>query len=160
MSESPDVLDILRDILETERTFYQMFRFLDGGSRNQLLAAHMRNTSSTLALVRLFMTQTQQTTMVMNIPLNIDLSGNFFDPVPVVPTRAQIVAATETHRGVPANTTCAICQDEVTCATRIRACGHNFHASCIDQWFQMNPRCPVCRHDIRDLQSVSNNRQQ
>jgi hypothetical protein len=153
-----DVLDILHEIFETERTFYQMYRFLDTNSRNHLLAAHMRNTSSALAILRIFMAQPQQTTMVMNIPINLDASGNFFDPVPVVPTREQIAAATETHRGVPANTTCAICQDEVTCATRIRACGHNFHAACIDQWFQMNPRCPVCRHDIRDLQPSSNTR--
>ena len=154
--DSPDVLEIIQDILETERSFYQMYRFLDGGSRNLLLASHMRNTSSALALVRLYMSQPQQTTMVMNIPINMDASGNFFDAVPIVPTQAQITAATEIHRGVPANTNCAICQDEVTCATRIRACGHNFHAACINQWFQMNPRCPVCRHDIRDLQSARN----
>jgi hypothetical protein len=156
MSESPDVLDILRDILETERSFYQMFRFLEGSTRNHLMAAQMRNTSAALSLLRLFMNQPQQTTMVMNIPITMDLSGNFFDPVPVAPTRAQIAAATETHQGVPANTTCAICQDEVACATRIRVCGHTFHGACLDQWFQLNPRCPVCRHDIRDLQSPDN----
>lgn len=159
MDESPDVLEILQDILETDRNFYQMIRFLDNGTRSNLVAAHMRNTSAALTLLRLFLTMPAQTSLVMNIPINLDASGNFFDPVPVVPTRAQISAATETHRGVPANTTCAICQDEVTCATRIRACGHNFHEACIEQWFQMNPRCPVCRHDIRNLQSANNTQQ-
>lgn len=154
-----DVLDVLHEILETERAFYNMYRFMDHGSRNHLFAAHIRNTSSALAILRLFMSQPQQTTMVMNIPLNLDLSGNFFDPVPVVPTQDEITAAVETHQGVPANTTCSICQDEVTCATRIRACGHNFHGDCITQWFQVNPRCPVCRHDIRDLQPANNRRQ-
>ena len=146
MDESPDVLEILRDLFNTERTFYQTIRFLDSETRNHIVAAHMRNTSMVLSLLRTFMTQPQTATMV----INMDLSGNFFDAVPVVPTRDQITAATETHRGVPPNTTCAICQDEVTCSTRIRACGHNFHGACIDQWFQMNPRCPVCRHDIRE----------
>jgi hypothetical protein len=37
----------------------------------------------------------------------------------------------------------------VECATRIRHCGHCFHSGCIGEWFSMNPRCPVCRHDIR-----------
>lgn len=159
MAESPDVLDILRDVFATERTLYQTIRFLDASTRNHLVAAQLRNTSATLALLRIFMTQPQQTTMVMNIPISMDLSGNFFDAVPVVPSREQIAAAIEAHVAVPANTTCAICQDEVTCATRIRACGHNFHSDCISQWFQMNPRCPVCRHDIRSLQSGGNSEQ-
>lgn len=145
MEDSPDVLDILRDILNAERSFYQTIRFLDSSTRNHLVAAHLRNTSTALSLLRTFMTQPQTATMV----INMDLSGNFFDPVPVVPTRDEITVATETHMSVPAGTTCAICQEEVTCATRIRACGHNFHGQCISQWLGMNTRCPVCRHDIR-----------
>lgn len=145
------VLDVLRDILETESRFFQTTRFLDGRTRNHLVAAYLRNTNLMLNLVQSHMTRpTETATMVMNIPINLaDLSGNFFDPVPIIPTRAQITAATETHIGVT-NTVCSICQDSVTCATRIRHCGHCFHGSCIDQWFSMNPRCPVCRYDIRE----------
>jgi hypothetical protein len=88
--------------------------------------------------------------MVLNIPIGgMDISGNFFDPVIVAPTQQQIRAATDEHINV-VDTTCSICQESVTCATRIRACGHAFHGQCIDQWFTMNPRCPVCRHDIRE----------
>ena len=29
-------------------------------------------------------------------------------------------------------------------------CGHRFHVLCIDNWFQRNVHCPLCRHDIRD----------
>lgn len=148
------VLDAVHDVLETERSFYQTVRFLDGHTRNHIVAAHMRNTTMTLDILRRFMTQPQRTTMVMNIPLSVDVSGNpianFFDPIPVVPTREQITAGTEQHINVAAGTVCAICQDAVACATRLRHCGHSFHGSCIDQWLQMNPRCPVCRHDIRE----------
>lgn len=148
MEDDPaTVLDILRELMVTERQFYNVVRFLDGGTRNNVVAAHERNVSQALALLR--MTLEQPTTITMNIPINMDLSGNFFDPVPVVPTRAQIAAGTEPHLTVPAGTTCAICQEEVTCATRLRACGHNFHGQCISQWLGMNTRCPVCRHDIR-----------
>lgn len=145
--EDTSVLDILREIFVTERQFYNMVRFLDGGTRNNAVGAHMRNVSQALALLR--MTLEQPTTITMNIPIGMDLSGNFFDPVAVVPTRAQILAATELHVAVPAGTTCAICQEDVTCATRLRSCGHNFHSQCISQWLGMNARCPVCRHDIR-----------
>lgn len=143
------VLNVLRDILSTEESFYRITRFLDGRTRNHVVAAHLRNTNLMLSVLHTYMTrpQTQTTRMVVNIPL--DISGNFFDPVPIVPTATQIRAATDTHVGVT-DTVCSICQEPVTCATRIRTCGHCFHGSCIDQWLSMNPRCPVCRHDIRE----------
>lgn len=152
------VLDLIRDLTQTDRAFFSMIRFLDGNTRNHLVAAHMRNTSQAYALLRMYLSQARQQpeSIVMNIPLNsiLDPSGNFMrnflDPVPVVPTRDQIVAATENHVGVT-DQTCAICQEGVTCATRIRACGHCFHSQCIHEWFSMNTRCPICRHDIRDL---------
>ena len=160
MEDDYDVLDILREIAQTERSFHSVIRFLDGNTRNHIVAAHERNTSQMLAIVRSFMTSQQQAvrteSVVMNIPLNsiLDPSGNFLrnflDPVPVVPTTSQIIAATENHVGVT-ETNCAICQEGVTCATRIRACGHCFHSGCIREWFTMNTRCPICRHDIRDL---------
>lgn len=144
------VLNALRDILSTEESFYRITRFLDGRTRNHVVAAHLRNTHLMLTVLHAFTTRTPQTTrMVVNIPL--DISGNFFDPIPVIPNQAQIRAATEAHIGVT-DTVCSICQESVTYATRIRGCGHCFHASCIDQWFSMNPRCPVCRHDIREPQ--------
>ena len=149
--DATTALDILREIFVTERQFYTIVRFLDGGTRNNVVAAHMRNVNLALSLLRLSLEQPRlPTTITMNIPINMDLSGNFFDPVPVVPTPAQIAAATETHIGLPAGSICAICQDPVACATRLRACGHTFHGQCISQWLGMNTRCPVCRHDIRE----------
>lgn len=154
--DEPTILDLVREILETDRTFFQTIRFLDGHTRTNVLAMYLRNTAMAYRVLDTLQREPRHTTMVMNIPLSMDLSGSFFDPVPVVPTQEQVRAAVDLHRGVPAGTVCAICQEEVSCATRIRACGHLFHGSCIDQWFQMNPRCPVCRHDIRLLRdSVS-----
>lgn len=152
MSESErDVLDILHEILETDRAFYGVLRFIDGSARSQIIAAHMRNHNQMLAIIRGYMLTPPLTNMVLNIPLgNIDASGNFFDPVPVVPSAQQIQAATESNVPV-SNETCAICQDTIVNATRIRQCGHVFHENCISQWFSMNTRCPVCRHDIRSL---------
>ena len=154
------VLDAIRDITLTDRAFYSVVRFLDGNTRNHIVAAHMRNTSQMTMVLREFMTsqsrEPRRENIVMNIPLNsiFDPSGNFLrnflDPVPVVPSREQIQAATENHIQAT-DTICAICQENVTCATRIRHCGHCFHSQCIHEWFTMNTRCPICRHDIRDL---------
>lgn len=152
------VLDVIQEIMETERSFHNVIRFLDGSTRNQLVSAQQRNTNNAMALVREYLRlNSQPPTMVMNIPLNIDASGNFFDPVPVVPTREQINAALENHVNV-SETTCSVCQEGVTCASRVRGCGHCFHSDCIRQWFSMNPRCPMCRLDIRDPPSNNDRR--
>lgn len=160
------VLDAIRDITQTDRAFFSVVRFLDGNTRNHIVAAHMRNTSQMTALLRQFMATQQREerreNIVMNIPLGnlgglFDPSGNFMrnflDPVPVVPTADQIRAATENHI-MTTDTTCAICQENVSCATRIRHCGHCFHSQCIHEWFTMNTRCPICRHDIRERQGL------
>ena len=144
-----DVLDVLSQLFETEEHFYEIVRFLDGQHRTHVVAAHQRNVSLALGLLRDYMRAPASMTITVPIPVGaMDLSGNFFDPVPVVPTPAQIRAATDLHVAVQ-DQNCAICQEPVECATRIRQCGHCFHSGCIGEWFSMNPRCPVCRHDIR-----------
>lgn len=157
--EDYNVLRAIEDLLETERSFHQTIRFFDSANRSQLTALHMRNTSLLLSILRQYMSHSnlvQRSTI--NIPINLDAAGmiaaSFLDPVPVVPSQAQIAAATETGVSV-SDTTCSICQEEVTNATRIRHCQHSFHSNCIAEWFGMNPRCPVCRHDIRDLQRTN-----
>jgi hypothetical protein len=145
----PDVLDILQSILQTDRTFYSTIRFLDGQTRSHIVAAHMRNNSQMLAILRMFMAQPPTTA---TLTISMDASGNFFDAVPIVASSQQIAEATERNVEPPAETNCSICQEEIQTGTRLRACRHTFHDQCIDQWLQMNTRCPVCRHDVRDLQ--------
>ena len=148
MSEQEEytVLEALRDIVASGESFNRITRFLDGRTRNHLVAAHLRNTSIMLHVLQTYMSREE---VIAILPMNMDISGNFMDAVPVLPSRAQINDAMRTHVGVT-DTTCSICQEPVTCASQIRNCGHCFHGSCIEQWFSMNPRCPVCRHDIRD----------
>lgn len=154
--EDYDVLQALRDILRADESFFRVVRFLDGHTRNHIVAAHSRSTYLALNILNRYLDHSLTPSVVMNIPISMaDASGNrFFDNVPVFPSPEQIAAATETHVGTT-DTVCSICQEPVTCATRIRHCGHMFHSSCIDQWFSMNPRCPVCRHDIREPLSNS-----
>lgn len=49
--------------------------------------------------------------------------------------------------------TCSICQEpcqsEGPTCRRINHCGHLFHLTCIDTWFQSHSTCPMCRYDIR-----------
>lgn len=80
--------------------------------------------------------------------LTFTIPQNFLDPVPVAPTAQQI---RDGLSDIDASlTNCAICQESVSSdGVRIRHCGHDFHRTCISSWFSLSPRCPVCRHDIR-----------
>lgn len=151
MEEEDTVLDLLSEIFETERTFYGMVRFLEGQTRNHIVAAQLRNTATALQIVREFMARpAPQQSLVMNIDLSGNILRNFLDPVPVVATPTQIRAGTETNVNFTHNETCSICRETIVQGTRLRACRHCFHTDCIDQWLGMNTRCPVCRHDIRE----------
>jgi hypothetical protein len=149
MEDTVGPLELVRDVLETSRTFYQTIRYLDGHTRNQVVALHERNANLALTIINRWIQQPVRTTMVMNFP--IDLSGSFMDPISVFPTEAQVTAATETRSNL-VDTQCSICQETTTSGLAIRHCGHCFHSTCIQQWFTLNPRCPVCRYDIRDFQ--------
>ena len=150
-------LDVLREIFETERIFYGSIRFLDGHTRNHVVAAHLRNTGVALQILRTIVERPipPPQSLVMNIDLSGNVLRNFFDPIPVLATPTQIARATETGVAM-AGETCSICREGIATGTRLRACGHCFHADCINQWLGMNTRCPVCRHDIRAYAPLAN----
>jgi hypothetical protein len=160
MSEDIDILEVVHSITLTDRQFYSNIRYLDSATRNNVILTHERNTREALSVLRNYLdpppprAPPRSQRIIVNVPLNLDLSGNnFYDPVFIRPTQAVINAATESQIPV-VNTVCAICQDTVLSATRIRHCGHCFHGTCISQWFTINTRCPVCRHDIRELTDI------
>ena len=88
---------------------------------------------------------------------NINLDA-FMQPVVVRPTDEQIAASTTVgNLASDQEQSCAICQDVLRPeqqGRKVNRCGHWFHLDCIDTWFETNPRCPLCREDIRDAPSV------
>jgi len=78
------------------------------------------------------------------------------DAVVVAPTEAQISNGSTLHTALAeSDTPCSICQDNIQegeIIRRVSFCGHLFHRNCIDTWYQRNVHCPVCRHDIREVQ--------
>ncbi|AQK71434.1 putative RING-H2 finger protein ATL36 isoform X2 [Zea mays] len=47
---------------------------------------------------------------------------------------------------------CTVCLEEYEAKDVVRvlpACGHAFHATCIDAWLRQHPTCPVCRASLR-----------
>ena len=70
------------------------------------------------------------------------------------PNLLQVLRSTETNTYMDISTNhimCPISQQrfvEADRVTRIRGCGHLFHADYIREWFQSSSNCPVCRYDI------------
>ena len=68
------------------------------------------------------------------------------------PTHEQIHTATQIYsQQADSETPCAVCQDSIVSNNIVRklnGCGHAFHLSCIDTWFQRSSQCPTCRNNI------------
>ena len=89
---------------------------------------------------------------------------NLYSNVIVRPTNRQVLNATRnivfSQIQGPLNTSCPISLepfDENNEVTQILGCGHIFHPSNLQTWFDRNVRCPICRFDIRtSLEQTSN----
>ena len=82
----------------------------------------------------------------------------------VCPTNEQIQNASRIIRygniENPLSQSCPISLDEFQENHMVRQllhCGHLFHQTQFDEWFQNNVRCPVCRYDIRNCTSTNTN---
>jgi len=92
-----------------------------------------------------------------------NLFQNFLNTSQLVcPTNEQIQNASRIIRygniENPLSQSCPISLEEFQENNMIRQllhCGHLFHQTQFDEWFQNNVRCPVCRYDIRNYTSLS-----
>ncbi|MED6181847.1 hypothetical protein PIB30_023056 [Stylosanthes scabra] len=53
------------------------------------------------------------------------------------------------HKSI--NADCVICLGDFEKGEKLRLlpkCGHAFHVSCIDAWFQSHSNCPICRSQV------------
>jgi|UniRef100_A0A6C0JFU1 hypothetical protein len=150
----PHLVPLLRDIVENETQFARLAVRLPEATRNRVMANRHRQTMVMLDILRTAVYTPRPRQLVPRANFTIDLTGDlmrtFHEPVPVIPTNAQIASAVELNAGPPVNELCAICQDSfVGPCTRLSRCGHHFHQPCIMEWFGTSVRCPVCRNDIR-----------
>lgn len=126
---------------------------------------HTASNINPMSLLSAFEVTTEENNDILSSALLTNLLTPFFrsstnpigglEPVIVRATPSQIAAATEifTNTVVNQDICCTICQDELLIGCQIRkikSCSHQFHKNCIDQWFERNVRCPICRHDIRE----------
>ena len=129
-------------------------RSLDYRSRSSLVSRFMLNEIVYMDMInRMYQNDTYlrnaaATLLTFTLP-----TTGAMEPVYVTASQTQISSSLI---DCPASGNCAICQDAISSgACRIRQCGHIFHRSCVQNWFSMSVRCPVCRHDIREENQVN-----
>ena len=54
---------------------------------------------------------------------------------------------------------CSICWETDAQVQRTLPCGHAFHATCLAQWLQCSPTCPLCREPVDDCSEQSEQRE-
>ena len=135
--------------------------FGEDARRNPLRPSHDMRTN-TAQPVRydhiLTYTLPQLTTLFANDTNTNDLFNSLFQNVVVRPTPQELDNATEritySEDAFLMNDRCPISLEEFAIGDeliRIHHCGHVFTELSFSHWFQSNVRCPVCRHDIRDM---------
>jgi hypothetical protein len=89
-------------------------------------------------------------------------NNNFLDSVNISPNNQQINIATRNLMYCdimnPVNTSCPISLEPFNDSSRvtmIRHCRHIFNTESLSIWFRTNCRCPICRYDIRDYNTQS-----
>ena len=95
--------------------------------------------------------------------INNMINSLFWEPIAVGATQEQIDVATSTiaFTDLPEGTgTCPITMEPFTedsDIVQINRCSHCFSRRHLNRWFQNHVTCPVCRHDIRENNTVANN---
>lgn len=65
----------------------------------------------------------------------------------VVATMAQLFGDATAEELAAADATCIICREEMVAAKKL-ACGHIFHARCLQSWLKRQLSCPTCRAPV------------
>lgn len=65
----------------------------------------------------------------------------------VVATMNELFADATEEQLAEGDRTCIICREEMT-AAKVLACGHMFHARCLQSWLKRQLSCPTCRANI------------
>lgn len=148
------ILELIESLIDGRNDFItRTMQLTPHQQRPQMLSRFMLNEICYLEILNR-MYQNYARNQLASAVLTFTLPNNFNDPVPVIPSPTQISAALENIDSTTSN--CAICQESISSgACRVRQCGHVYHRSCILSWFAVNVRCPVCRHDIREMDRVS-----
>jgi len=138
-------LQIIRELVNARNQFFRR-PYLFRNQREEIARQFLETESEYLGVISRI-TDSRRNPITITIPMNL---SDFSEPVPVLPSAAQIANEVENHTPMIAQN-CSICQDQIVSdGARLRACQHVYHRACIQTWFGASARCPICRRDIRE----------
>lgn len=149
-SSNNSYIEILRNLNHLSSLFDQQYTHFSDINRNN--SRHSQTSRTTFASTSPIRLQQFRPYQFFN-----QYESDFLNPVIVRPSYEQITLATElgSYEDMenPINTTCPITlrpfqSNDVI--YRIKHCRHLFSKNELDNWFQENTKCPVCRYDIRE----------
>jgi len=146
-----EVLRFLIAIAEARDEFLsaESIRLIDYSARSNLITRYLNNEAYLIEICNRTLTSNFYNTLANTILTVSATDHSFSEPVVVAPSIQQINSTLEPISS--ASSPCAICQEPISSGgVRLISCHHEYHRSCIRQWFSMSVRCPVCRHDIRE----------
>jgi hypothetical protein len=156
-SYSDPSVDMIGEWIEGRNDlFHRVLNSVNFQNRHVVMNNMLSNEYAFIGLMnRIHSAHIRQSTMTAYVTLSVPNPNatGFMEPVPIIPTSQQIANAITTEGGATGPIgNCAICQDSIEeDIARIRHCGHVYHRTCLNGWFETNPRCPVCRYDIREM---------
>ena len=152
---------IRRNLLNSESTSNLRVRnpFTDRGLTTGINERHLRDASD--VFIRYFpdfYANGQYIGPTISASVNTEeLSDEFLRPIPVHPTSEQISDAIRIVEygsiNDPSNAICPITLQPFLVnetVSEILYCRHIFNTESLNEWFQENVRCPLCRYDIRE----------
>jgi hypothetical protein len=151
-----DTLDSIRD------NIHQLIE--QGNPRSHFVRRNLRSNNRNRNTS--FSTNVNDNENLFNILRTRSMNPTFVDylntSVIIRPTNRQIQNATRESRyrdiTNPSNESCPISLDRFEpddLVSQIIHCGHIFCQSELQEWFQHHVRCPVCRYDIREYETVN-----
>lgn len=73
--------------------------------------------------------------------------------------RASLIKKIKKFKAKKTSRDCSICYDgfQTNQTLSLLPCGHYYHPICVQNWFKTQVNCPICRVDLLEYYSDSNN---
>jgi hypothetical protein len=92
----------------------------------------------------------------INLEIQEMTGGNVLVPVKNKEEAYTIIEESDDDEIISNSSSCAICLDKPENKQFVRTtCNHVYCKDCIDKWFEMNSKCPICKKNFNDVESNS-----
>lgn len=124
-------------------------------SSNNSVIPLSRSANELFTIIPLLLGENTRDSYEINLEIQEMTGGNVLVPVKNKEAAYTIIEESELDDEFGSNdSSCAICLDKPENKQFVRTtCNHVYCKDCIDKWFEMNSKCPICKRDFNDVES-------